>query len=246
MQNQSSMLLSVIIPAYNEERRLPATLDQVVQYLTAQSYFAEIILVDDGSTDGTQQIARHYSSDHVPLRIVQHPDLLNHGKGAAVCRGMLEARGRYRLFMDADNSTTVDQVERCWPWCEAGYALVIGSRDVAGAEISIHQAWYKELAGDLGNLIIRLLVVPGVADTQAGFKLVEGACAEDLFPRLTIERWGFDIELLAIAQRRDYRIKEVPIRWANSPESKVPAAAYLEVLGEVWRIRRNLRSGVYD
>lgn len=245
MQNSPGIHLSVVIPAYNEERRLPRTLESVLGYLGRQPYKAEIIIADDGSTDGTPQIAQACHSSAIPLRLVTHPDRCNHGKGAAVRRGVLEAQGQFRLFMDADNSTTIDHVERFWPYFDQGYDLVIGSRDVKGSVITSGQTWYRELAGKGGNLIIRTLAVPGVADTQAGFKMFTARCAEDIFPRLTIERWGFDVELLAIARHRHYRIKEVPITWENDPEGKVTMKSYFEVLGEVWRVRQNLRNGRY-
>lgn len=243
---EAGVRLSVIVPAYNEERRLPRTLDAVVAYLASQTYAAEVVVADDGSTDRTGQVARSQSSARVPVQVIRHPDGRNHGKGAAVRRGMLAATGQYRLFMDADNSTTVDHVERFWQFFDEGYDIVIGSRDVAGSVVTVHQAWLKEVAGNLGNVIVRMLAVPGILDTQAGFKLFTAAVVEDIFPRLVIDRWGFDIEILAVARHRGYRIKEAPITWLNDPESKVRLSSYVEVLGEVWRIRRNLQRGLYD
>jgi dolichyl-phosphate beta-glucosyltransferase len=246
MEERTVPHLSVVIPAYNEERRLPRTLDDVIRYLQGQSYTAEIVVVDDGSTDGTARVVGERDGAAVPIRLVAQPDRANHGKGAAVRVGMTAARGANRLFMDADNSTTIDQVERFWPFLEEGYDVVIGSRDVKGAEVVVHQPWLKELAGNFGNWLIRVLAVRGVADTQAGFKIFTQRCIEDVMPRLTIDRWGFDVELLAAARRRGYRIKEVPIRWVNEPNSKVRTSTYLEVLAEVWQVNRNLRAGRYD
>jgi dolichyl-phosphate beta-glucosyltransferase len=238
--------LSVIIPAYNEEQRLPATLESVVAYLKEQGYASEVLVVDDGSRDRTPDIVRTWQVADVPVRLVQHPGGVNRGKGASVQLGMVSAGGRFRLFMDADNSTTVDQIGEFWPWLDQGFDVVIGSRDVAGAVLPVRQPWYKVLAGDMGNFVIRTLVLPGIYDTQAGFKLLTARAALDVFPRLTIDRWGFDVELLAVAHSRGFRIKELPITWINSPESKVKFWTYLEVLREVWQVRRNLRSGVYD
>lgn len=245
MPNNSDIRLSVIIPAYNEALRLPRTLAQSVAYLQSQSYRAEILVVNDGSTDATAQLVQQQPAASVSLRLLEHPDGANHGKGASVKRGMLEARGQYRLFMDADNSTTLNQIENFWPFFDRGYQVVIGSRALAGSVIGVHQARYKEVAGRLGNWLIRTFAVPGVSDTQAGFKMFGAREAETIFSRQTLDRWGYDIELLAIAQLHNYRIAEVPITWINALGSKVTLGSYLEVFGEVWHVRRNLRAGRY-
>jgi dolichyl-phosphate beta-glucosyltransferase len=237
--------LSVIIPAYNEEVRLPLTLRQSVEYLESQPYRSEIIVVNDGSTDGTERVVQEQALSSVPIRLIAHPDGANHGKGASVKRGMLEAKGAYRLFMDADNSTTLEQVERFWPWFNKGYQVVIGSRGLKDSVIGTRQARYKEIAGRLGNWFIRTFAVPGISDTQAGFKMFAGKEAGMIFSRQTVDRWGYDIELLAIARLHGFRIAEVPITWINAAGSKVTMASYFEVLGEVWRVRRNLKAGRY-
>lgn len=237
--------LSVVIPAFNEARRLPGTLTEVSAYLARQPYRAEVVVVDDGSTDDTARLVREWPATATPLRLISHPDGRNHGKGATVRRGMAEAVGSYRLFMDADNSTTLDHIDAFWPWFEQGYDVVIGSRDIGGAQVVIHQPWFKELGGKVGNLIIRALAAPGIADTQAGFKMFSQRCIEAILPRLTIERWGFDVELIVAARCRGYQVKEMPIVWRNSSASTVPALAYLQVLGEVWRVRRQRAAGAY-
>jgi glycosyltransferase involved in cell wall biosynthesis len=238
--------LSVVIPAFNEARRLPGTLEQVTGYLARQDYRSEVLVVDDGCTDGTASLVHDWPAGPVPLRLIAHRDGRNHGKGASVRLGLTAAAGAYRLFMDADSSTTIEHVERFWPAFAEGNDVVIGSRDVAGAHVVIHQPWYKELGGKLGNLIIRSLAVPGVYDTQNGFKAITARCAEDVLPRLTIDRWGFDVELLVAARCRGYRVKEVPIVWRNDAASTVPAGAYLQVLGEVFRVRRQRAAGMYS
>lgn len=253
--------LSVVIPAYNEEKRIPPTLTAVLRYLSRQGYPSELLVVNDGATDRTADVVRAAQHAFRPegdgggtasggvqrFDLLEYPDRNNHGKGYAVRHGMINARGHYRLFMDADNSTTIDHVERFFPYFkEEHYDIVIGSRDIEGANIALHQAWYKELAGNLGNVAIRMLAVPGIYDTQAGFKMFTGKSVDDIFPRLTIDRWGFDIEILAVANHLGYRIKEAPITWVNDEQSLVTGRAYLEVFGELLTVRRNLWRGVYD
>jgi dolichyl-phosphate beta-glucosyltransferase len=237
--------LSVVIPAFNEALRLPRTLSDVLAYLARQPYRAEIVIVDDGSTDDTARLVREWPAAGAALRLLAHPDGRNHGKGATVRRGMAAAVGQYRLFMDADNSTTIDHLDAFWPWTEQGYDVVIASRDIRGAKVVIHQPWYKELGGKVGNLIIRLLAVRGIADTQAGFKMFSARCIEAILPRLTIDRWGFDVELLVAARCNGFQVKELPIVWRNDANSKVPAGAYFEVLGDVWRVHRRRQAGWY-
>jgi dolichyl-phosphate beta-glucosyltransferase len=246
MPPDTDIHLSVVIPAFNEARRLPGTLDDVLTYLERQTYRSEVLVVDDGSSDATAQLVRDRTAAHPILRGVAHPDGRNHGKGATVRLGMSEASGRYRLFMDADNSTTLSHVEAFWAWFEQGYDVVIGSRGVAGAHIVIHQPWHKELGGKIGNRIIRGLAAPGICDTQAGFKMFSRRCIEDILPRLTIERWGFDVELIVAARSRGYKVKELPITWRNNTASTVPAFAYVQVLGEVWKVRKQRAAGYYD
>jgi dolichyl-phosphate beta-glucosyltransferase len=245
MTDSSNIHLSVVVPAYNEELRLPHTLDQAIDYLKTQPYQSEIVVVDDGSTDETWKVVRRREAAPVPLRLLQHPDGANHGKGASVKRGVLAARGAYRLFMDADNSTTLDHVGRFWPFFHLGLEVVIGSRALKDSVVERHQSKVKEIAGQFGNWLVRMLAVPGIFDTQAGFKMFTGEAAERIFKRITIDRWGYDIELLVIARSLGCRIREVPITWLNSRGSKVTIGSYFEVLSEIRKIRRNLRSGLY-
>jgi dolichyl-phosphate beta-glucosyltransferase len=238
------IFLSVVIPAYNEEKRLPQTLQAVVSYLSKQVYAWEVVVVDDGSKDKTVELVKKFSEWEPRVRVLNYGE--NKGKGYAVKYGMTRAKGKYRLFMDADNSTTVDHFTKFFSYFKQGYDVVIGSRDVKGAKVAVHQAKWKEWLGDLGNLWIQLWAVPGIKDTQAGFKVFTDAAAEAVFPYLTIDRWGFDVEALAVASLRGFRIAEVPIHWVNDPDSKVKASAYLEVLREVLQVRANIWGGIYD
>lgn len=243
MSEAEQIHLSVVIPAYNEAERLPRTLKDVLGYLHQQTYTWEVAVVDDGSRDRTADIVREHAVVEPRVKLFQYGR--NRGKGYAVRYGMTHAQGAFRLFMDADNSTTIDHVEQFWPIFEQGYGAVIGSRDVAGTQIAVHQPKWKEWLGDLGNLWIQMWAVPGVKDTQAGFKVFRGAVTNEVFPYLTIDRWGFDVEALAVTRLRGYAISEQPIRWANDPNSKVSAKAYLDVLKEVVQVRLNIWRGVY-
>jgi dolichyl-phosphate beta-glucosyltransferase len=193
----------------------------------------------------TEQVARKQDAGSVSLKLLAHKDGANHGKGASVKRGMTEALGAFRLFMDADNSTTLDQVDRFWPYFEQGYEVVIGSRALKESVIGVRQARYKEIAGRFGNWFIRTLAIPAIRDTQAGFKVFSARAAETIFPRQTLQRWGYDIELLAIARAHGLGIREVPITWINAAGSKVTIHSYFEVLSDVLRVRRNLKAGLY-
>lgn len=236
--------LSVVIPAYNEEKRLPQTLRATMGYLKKQSYAWEILVVNDGSHDKTADLVRSVSVEDSRVQLLQYGG--NKGKGFAVRYGMIRAKGDIQVFMDADNSTSIDHVEKFLPFVKQGFDVVIGSRDIPGAEISVHQPKWKELLGDLGNIWIQFWAVPGIKDTQTGFKLFTKKASVDVFQYLTIDRWGFDVEALAVARMKGYKISEQPVRWMNDPNSKVSGSAYLEVLKEVVQVRINMTRGVYN
>ncbi len=242
--SDQDIFLSVIIPAYNEESRLPKTLRAVLAYLEQQKYTWEVAVVDDGSSDQTAAVVKSMSLVTPRVRLLQYGH--NRGKGYAVRYGLIHTKGAFRLFMDADNSTTINHIGRFLPLFDMGFDVVIGSRDVKGAQIAVHQAKWKELLGDLGNLWIQFWAVWGVKDTQAGFKVLRAAVAEKVAPVLTIDRWGFDVELLAVARRHGFKISEQPIRWENDANSKVKASAYIEVFKEVVQVRLNMWRGLYD
>lgn len=235
--------LSVIIPAYNEAERISNTLLAIDKYLSHQPYPYEILVVVDGAKDNTAEVVRKFSTLIKNLSIIDNKE--NKGKGAVVAQGMLAAHGEARLFMDADNSTSIDQVANLLPFFSQGYDVVIGSRRVKGSKIAKHQGFVRELAGRIGNLIIQIFAVPGVRDTQCGFKAFSAKAAEDIFKRLTITRWGFDVEILAVARQLGYKIKQVPIIWINDEKSHVGTGAFVEVLIDTLKVRLNIWRGLY-
>lgn len=226
--------LSVIIPAYNEAKRLPLTLIDIDRHLRGVKYSYEIIVVNNNSTDATAEVVERFS------HIIKNLKLLNCkalGKGATVKRGLLEAKGEIRLFTDADNSTSIDQFNKMIPYFKEGYDVVFGSRDIKGAKMVPPQPWYKRFAGNVGNLIIQILLLPGIWDTQCGFKAFTEESAKKIFPLIKIERWGFDVEILTLAKLLGYKIKEIPVVWVNDPFSRVKLSSYFQVLLEVFKIK---------
>jgi glycosyltransferase involved in cell wall biosynthesis len=238
--------LSVIVPAYNEAQRIPKTLERVHQYLADKSFTYEIIIVLDGATDGTREVLQSMTSQIPHLRIIDRP--VNRGKGFTVRQGMLEARGRIRLFTDADNSTDISHFDQMKPFFDDGYDLVIASRsprDAAGARQSVSQPWHKRSIGRLGNLLVQLLAVRGIWDTQCGFKAFRAEAAERIFSQTTIDGWGFDIEVLALASALNYKMGLIPAHWINDERSHVRPVDYLRVLGDTVRVRLNLARRKY-
>ena len=237
------MYLSIVIPAYNEEKRIGKTILAINEYLQKQNYSYEIIVADDGSKDNTVNLVKNLGEKVKNLRVIDNKE--NHGKGYVVRHGIMEAKGEYRLFMDADNATTVDQVENLLPFFKNGYDVVIGDRDLKESEIKKHQSRFKEILGDMANVLIQILAVPGIKDTQCGFKCFSAKFAENIFPKLKVDRWGFDIEILALARKFGYKIKTVPVVWINDEESKVSMSGYINTLKELFQIKWNLISGKY-
>jgi dolichyl-phosphate beta-glucosyltransferase len=201
--------LSIIIPAYNEERRLPSTLEQINAFLHGQSYTAEVLIVENGSQDRTYQIARAFADQHHGFRAFHEE---GRGKGLAVRRGMKEARGEYRFMCDADLSMPIAEINRFLPPVLRDFDVAIGSREAPGA-VRYEEPAYRHLGGRLVNLVIRLFALPGLQDTQCGFKCFQGSVAEDLFALQVVTGWSFDVELLYIAHLRGYRVVEIPIPW---------------------------------
>ena len=228
--------LSLIIPAYNEEPRLGDALDQAADYLAAGGIDAEVLVVDDGSTDGTVGVARERAARFGAFRLVSNG--ANRGKGYSVWNGLRQARGRYRLFTDADFSTPIQEWEKIRPKLEEGYDVVIGSRSLPGSQVLVRQVWYRELMGRFFNVLVRVLAVRGFIDTQCGFKCFTARAVEILSPRQTLWGFGFDVELLYIARKHGLRVAEVPVRWINSPASRLdPVKDSLRMFGELLTIR---------
>jgi dolichyl-phosphate beta-glucosyltransferase len=240
----SHPLLSIIVPAHNEERRLPRTLEQVLAFLKHQSYAAEVLIVENGSTDRTRELAEGYARHH--SKTVHVIRTQERGKGLAVRLGMLAASGEYRFMCDADLSMPIEEVNRFLPPALTDFDVAVGSREVRGA-VRYNEPLHRHLGGRLINLAIRLLILPQLQDTQCGFKCLRASVAEDLFRHQTLNGWSFDIELLFMAYRRRYRVVEIPIDWYYRPESKVSAVRdAFRMINDILRIRANARGGLYD
>ena len=235
--------LSIIIPAYNEQSRLPNTLEQVFDFLGKQSFKSDVIVVENGSTDKTFEIAQKFADQHKNLRVIHNEE---RGKGGAVQRGVREAQGEYVFICDADLSMPVGEISKFLPPALKDFDIAIGSREAPGA-VRYHEPYYRHLTGRVFNMLIRLMVLPNLQDTQCGFKCLRAEVARDIFPFQTLTGWAFDVELLYIAHYHGYRILEIPIDWYFNADSKV------RVLRDSWRmfidllvIRRNARRGLYD
>jgi len=239
----TSPFLSIVVPAYKEEKRIHKILDAVLTYQKAHDFDVEVIVVIDGSPDKTAEAAQDYKDKIPGLKIIVRKE--NKGKGYTVREGMLAARGEYILFADADNATPLEQVDKLLKYKDE-FPVVIGSRYCPGGKLAHGQGIVRKLGGRALNLAIRMLAVSGIADTQCGFKMFAHDAAREIFKRLTFERFSFDIEILAIARLHKYKIKEVGITWYDDPHSTVsPLRDGLKMLRDAWRVRRNLAKGVY-
>ncbi len=254
MAMNSKPFLSVIIPSYNEQKNLGrGVLDEVVTYLKTQSYPWEVILSDDGSSDGTADLLDDFAKKHGSSVKVLHN--IHAGKGPTVQSGMLQATGEWRLFTDFDQSTPLAEVEKLLSWAEQGYEIVIGSREIKGAHRD-EEPWYRHLMGKGFNLLVQTLAVPGIMDTQCGFKLFSAQAAEQLFGDLHIygrqeERHdaftgAFDVEILFLARKRGLRIKEVPITWSHHETDRVsPVKDSARMLRDILMVRLADLQGKY-
>jgi dolichyl-phosphate beta-glucosyltransferase len=235
--------LSIILPAHNEELRLPKTLSEVDAYIRGQSFAVEVVVVENGSSDRTLAIAQEHTARMPYLRVIHEQ---RRGKGLAVRTGMLAAQGQYRIFCDVDFSMPVTEISRFIPPLLPDSQIAIASREAPGA-VRYGEPYYRHLSGRVFNTLVRLLALPSLQDSQCGFKCFRGDIADEVFPVQTITGWTFDVEVLFIARRRGYRIVEVPIPWYYNPESKI------RMLRDSWRmvldlltIRRNGLTGLYS
>ncbi len=262
--------LSIIIPAYNEAERLPLTLVDIDKRLADAEYSYEILVVNDGSKDNTAQIVSNMAKLIKNLKLIDNSE--NKGKGGVVRQGMLLARGKIRLFTDADNSTSIDHFNAMMPYFAPGgvpvesdsddmklgtlsaptvaarerYDVVICDRVLKGSKLDPPQPFYRQIPGKVGNLIIQALLLPKIWDTQCGFKAFTDEAAEKIFNLSKISGWGFDVEILALAKKFGYKIKEIPVHWVNDARSRLPASAYLKTLWETCKIRWWLWTGKYQ
>lgn len=237
--------ISVIVPAYNEETRLPETIRAVENYFREHPCaFHEILIVDDGSKDKTASVAEDFAKSNANIQLLRNPG--NRGKGYSVRHGMLKARGEWRLFSDADLSTPIEELDKLWSAVERESAdVAIGSRALDRSLIGIHQPGLRETAGRVFNVAMRMTIGLPIRDTQCGFKLFRGELVREIFSRQTLERFGFDVEVLFIAQHLGYKIAEVPVRWNHAEGSKVGMLTGLRAFLELAEVRANSLRGRY-
>lgn len=249
--------LSVVVPAYNEEKRLPGTLERICAYLGKQTYRSEVVVVDDGSEDATVRVAREVLERSAPAQTVWRVIENDHrGKGYTVRTGMLAARGQYILFTDADLATPIEEVEKLLAPLQAGYQVAIGSREGVGA-LRLEEPWYRHFMGRVFNLLVRIVAGTHYEDTQCGFKAFQREAAHDLFNRLHIYGaqakvikggavTAFDVEVLFLAGKRGYRVKEVPVIWRYGENTKVnPLRDSVRMFRDIVRVRLNDWRGFY-
>src|SRR5258705_3782104 len=234
---------SIIIPAYNEVARLGATLDRVLNYIAAQHWDAEVIVVNDGSRDQTPDLVRSYAQTHPTLRLLENPG--NRGKGYSVRNGMQNATGEILLFTDADLSAPIEEAPNLFAAIHSGADIAIGSRWLRPELQSRRQSLLRQFYGRIFNLSLRLVLGLNFKDTQCGFKAFTRQAAQEIFPRQRIERWGFDPELLYLARKLGFEVKEVPVVWSNSEGTRIsPLRDGIRMFAEVLKIRIPSRRGL--
>ncbi len=242
----SKLYLSVIIPAFNEQLRIEKTLNSIADYLSNQDYSWEVIIVSDGSTDRTDEIVENFIQGNPQFKLQSNAQ--NHGKGYAVRQGILFAEGKYRLFTDANNSTSIEQIEKFWPYLlDDNYDIVIGSISLPGTNIIENAQWYRRQLGKFSKNIVKFVSgLNDINDTQRGFKIFRDDTAIRVFSLSKLDMFGFDFEILKIAKIHGYKIKEVPVVWNNPAGSKVTLESYVDTFWELLMVRWNLFRGYYQ
>jgi glycosyltransferase involved in cell wall biosynthesis len=239
--------LSIIIPAYKEGDRIGVNLLSIKRYLETKDLAYEILVIVDGSPDNTAEISRGFAEQIPHLRVIENPQ--NHGKGYVVRQGLLEARGDIRVFLDADGSTSITHVDRALALFDEGADVVIGSRDIAGAYVQVHQPRYREIMGDMGNWLIRLVLgLWKFPDTQCGFKALRAHAAGAVASRMVVDRFGFDFELIVLARKLGFTVVQMPVRWLNEEGSTVGLTGpngFIQVLIDLFKTRCRLWGGKY-
>jgi dolichyl-phosphate beta-glucosyltransferase len=236
MAGETTPALSVVIPAYNEEQRLPRTIEQIERYLDRRHPAYELIIVDDGSTDGTRLVMDAAAERNNKVRLEALPE--NRGKGRALAAGVAVARGEEVLVTDADLSTPIEELEKLDAALKNGAGVAIASRAVRGSRVEVPQPIYRVFMGKVFNLIVQVVLLPGIWDTQCGFKLFRGDVARPVFAALTTDGFGYDPEVLYLAKRRGVKIAEVPVVWRHSAPTKVlPIRSSIDMFKHVVRVR---------
>ena len=239
----SSPFLSIVIPAYNEEKRLVQTLPKIVDFVRGQDYSVEVLVVDDGSTDRTARVVAEFAARYDCIHLIRAE---HGGKGHAIKAGMLRAKGEYAFLCDADLAMPITELPKFLPPQQNGFQVAIGSREAKGA-VRFNEPAYRHLMGRVYNWLVKIIAVPGFEDTQCGFKCFHHSVRDDLFSHQTIDGWGFDVELLYVAQKRGYDIVEVPINWHYQSESKVhPVRDTIRMVQDMITVRQNDKRGLYD
>ena len=244
MDERKKIYLSVVIPAYNEEHRIGPTLRRIFDYLDVQAYESEVILVLDGCRDRTIDAIR-IVADNRPNVIVLENEV-NRGKGFSVRRGILESQGQFVLFSDADLSTPIEEIEKLLVFLQEGYDVAIASRALPSSDVRVRQPLWRQSMGRLFNWFVQQVALPGISDSQCGFKCFSRQVVGQIFRQQEIERFGFDVEVLWIARKLGVEIAEIPVRWINHPLSQVrPVRDSVTMLIDLLRIRLNDRRGIY-
>lgn len=241
---KNNIELSIVIPAYKEEKRIPLILEAIKKYVKTHDFAIETIVVVDGSPDKTAEVAQSFAGQIDGLQVIDRKE--NLGKGGTVKEGIMAAQGKYILFTDADNSTPIEQADKLLKSITK-YEVVIGSRYINGGKLAIPQSIVRRIGSRVLNIIVQVLAVPGIKDTQCGFKMFQHDAAKEIFNRLALTNFSFDVEILAIARKLGYSIKEVGITWYDNPHSTVnPFADGWRMIKDSWEIRKRIRVGKYS